>query len=302
MPNYGYPSYPTQYPYSGQVGDIFNQPVGNWPSGSNWGQETMTETGAPNEAGAFQTAYGGLLANPNFGRVSQADSDAYFNQADAQAIGAGDEQINSMLASRGFGPNRVGAGAQLAGELRMKTALNRAYANLGMAQHGAAAQAGLAGTAAGSRYGQLTRGGTRSVTRSGFQGGQQQPGSAGAYSVGSGGLGARSSNPSGAIGATKAAPEYPGSSPPPQSPYPSGSSYGVSSGDLTNPYVSLSDRVRSGDAYNPPADQQAGYVSLSDQVRSGSPQTPEEWWKTDRGQMFSEKGWTPNDWSFLNQI
>ena len=129
-------------------------------------EQTSTVSGPSpeQEGGAYGTAFANLAADPTFGRVDPGATSAYYDLASQRAFGEGNERINAILAERGFGPSRVGAGAEMAGRLGRDIEINRAGAELGMAQQAAAQQAALRQMIGQSRYGALTRGSTTRQT------------------------------------------------------------------------------------------------------------------------------------------
>lgn len=155
------------------AGNMANMPQWLWPSGSNWAQEVATEAGpgAEAEQGAYQTAYGPLAADPNFGRVAPGAVSGYYDLAQRRAEQQAQELTNQEFGERGYAPQRVGPRAELTSRRYGDIGIARAGAELGVAQEAARLQAGLRQGIGQSRYGALTRGGTRTVNRSGFQGG-----------------------------------------------------------------------------------------------------------------------------------
>ena len=130
------------------------------PTGFTQGESTTTGPTPETEAAAYGTGFAGLAADTNFGRVSPEATSAYYDLAGQRAFGEGNERINAILAERGFGPSRVGQGAEMAGRLGRDIEINRTGAELGMAQQAATQQAALRQMIGQSRYGALTRGGT----------------------------------------------------------------------------------------------------------------------------------------------
>lgn len=231
-------------------------------TGGIWGQDVTTGPTAEQEAGAYGTAFGGLAADSNFGRVSPEAVSGYYDLAGKRAFGEGNERINQILAERGFGPSRVGQGAEMAGRLSRDIELNRAGAELGMAQQGASQQAALRQMMGQSRYGALTRGGTTTRTQQQYTAnpykhlGSRPSGLAprsGMQNWSQGNWGTSSVGPQGQLRGGAPTQESAAPYAPPSYNYPSAPV------DQPNPYISLSDRVRSGAAYNPPPAYRGGY-------------------------------------------
>jgi len=140
--------------------------------------ETGSRTETPNfldpsrEGAAYQTAYGGIAGDPQFGQVSEQAMNRYYDLAGERAFGEGNARINALMAQYGYAPGgagsgAVGTGAELAGRLGKDIALNRAGAELSNEQMGVRARGNLMGQSAASRYAALTRPAGTNVTTSG---------------------------------------------------------------------------------------------------------------------------------------
>lgn len=110
------------------------------------------------EAGAYQTAFGGL--SPTAGMVPESQLSGYYNLAQPYMFGTGMERINQMLASAGYAPSGtggIGPQAEMAGRLQASLGGQQAQALIENARSGAQTQAIQQYGVGQSRYGALTR-------------------------------------------------------------------------------------------------------------------------------------------------
>jgi hypothetical protein len=154
-------------PYTKQLQDIMGaMNSGNYPGYTITGGSNISRVTPEEEAGANQTAFGGLDMT-NFGNVPEQQLSNYYSLAQPYMFGQGMENIDQILASSGYGVGGSQAGgvqggfegarAEMGGRLQASLGSQIAQMLAQNAQTGATAQANAQLGIGQSRYAALTK-------------------------------------------------------------------------------------------------------------------------------------------------